>query len=229
MHADTLEAAQWWAHPRGADSQSWIANYQRSLTASHRVLISKIVGELQAETVFEIGAHCGPNLVRLAMDYPTIQAHGIDVNVEAITAGKAWVTQRGFADRVHLTAQRFPEGTQRTPTGFVDVALSCYTLGYVAPADLDDALYELGRIATRAIIIAEPMTLDGETKPALHRLGGLAKAARNIGNTMYSEWAHDYRHALEWIGNLRGATTRIVPVTPAIDRLNAILVVERRN
>lgn len=215
MHTDTVRSAEWWARSRGATTGNWISNYQRSLDARHRRQISAIVDELGAETLFEVGCHCGPNLVRVATDLPHIQAMGIDASVEAVTAGRAWVTQLALADRVQLTAQRFPEGTQGTPSGFADVVLSCYTLAYIAPSDLDAALYEMGRLASRALILAEPMPLPGQALEPIHRMNG------------YNEWAHDYQAALEWIGNLRGVKTRILPVEPAVDRLSAILVVER--
>jgi hypothetical protein len=214
MHTQSVQAAEWWARPRGVQAQSWVQNYQRSLGARHRQLISQLVGELKAETVFEVGCHCGPNLIRICRDHPTVHAHGIDASAEAVVAGRGWVAQLGLADRVQVTAQRFPEGTAATPSGFADVVLSCYTLAYVAPADLDAALYEMGRIAARAVVLAEPMPIEGPIAH-VHRMNG------------YSEWAHDYQAALAWIGNLRGVKTRLVPVRPAVDRLNAILVVER--
>jgi hypothetical protein len=192
-----------------------IQNYQRSLGGRQRLAISRIVRELRAETVFEVGCHCGPNLIRLALDHPGLTAHGIDASVEAVQAGRSWVADQGLAGRVQLTAQRFPEGTQATPTGFADVVISCYTLAYIAPADLDAALYEMGRLAGRALILAEPMPVDGVRPAPIHQMSG------------YSEWAHDYQGALEWVGSLRGVTTRIVPMHPPVDRLNAILVVER--
>lgn len=214
MHAYTVETGNWWAQKRAASAE-WIANYQKSLQSPQRVAIETIVRELAPETLFEVGAHCGPNLVRLAGALPGLHMHGIDASAEAVAAGRQWAASLGIADRVALTCQRFPDGTYGTPTGFSDVVLSCYTLAYIAPADLDAALYEMGRLAARAVIIAEPMPIGTDRPGPVNRVDG------------YKEWAHDYQAALEWVGSLRNVRTRIVPIVPSVDRLNAILVVER--
>lgn len=213
MHAQTIEATDWWARPRGATSANWIANYQRSVPARHRTAIAAIVQALQAESLLEVGCHCGPNLVRLAQQRdPALQLTGIDANAEAVAAGQAWVAAQGYGDRIQLQVGRCPAATQGLASGCVDVVLSCYTLAYVAPADLDAALYELGRLATRAVVIAEPM---GRGPTPTRALSG------------YSEWTHDYQEATQWIGSLAGMTTRIVPIVPPVDKLNAILVLTR--
>lgn len=214
MHAYTVETGNWWAQPRDA-SAAWIANYQQSLQSPQRAAIEGVVRQLAPETLFEVGCHCGPNLVRLAKALPELRMHGIDANAEAILAGRRWVETLQIADRVALTCQRFPAGTYGTPTGFADVVLSCYSLAYIAPADLDAALYEIGRLAGRAVILAEPMPI-GEDRPAM--------IGRSDG---YKEWAHDYQQALAWVGSLRNVKTRLVPIVPRVDRLSAILVVER--
>lgn len=211
MHVETVETGNWWAKPREA-SAAWVANYQQSLNSPQRVAIEAVVRELAPETLFEIGSHCGPNLVRLAGVFPDLRMHGIDASAEAIIAGKAWVKDLKLADRVALTCQRFPEGTESAPGNFADVVLSCYTLAYIAPSDLDAALYEIGRLAGRAVILAEPMA---------------APAVAQKRSDGYQEWAHDYEAALQWVGSLRDVTIRRMPIVPSVDRLNAILVVER--
>jgi cyclopropane fatty-acyl-phospholipid synthase-like methyltransferase len=215
MQRATVETADWWARPRGESSQQWIANYQRSLQTRHRTAIAQIVGELQPETVFEVGCHCGPNLVRLAQEFPALRMIGIDASAEAVVAGRSWVAQLGFGDRVQLNTQRFPADTERLATGSFDVVLSCYSLAYIAPGDLDAALYECGRLATRAVIIAEPMAVGTHRPPPVEYV------------SRYREWAHDYQDTLRWIGSLADVRTRVVPVEPPVDRLNAILVIER--
>ncbi len=214
MHAATVEVTNWWAKPR-AEVSAWIDNYQKSVHVRHRDLIAEQVGKLGADTLLEVGAHCGPNLIRLANTFPTLRLHGIDANVAAVEAGRAWVKQLGLGDRVAITAQRFPGGTDNLPTGAFDVVLSCYTLAYLAPEDVDAALFEMGRLARKAVIIAEPMILPGVHPAPIHKASG------------FSEWAHDYQGALKWIGNLRSVTTTIIPVAPPVDRLSAILVVVR--
>lgn len=212
MNAATLSAAHWWSVAR-PDAAGWIENYQKSLTTRHRVAISRIVGELGAKSLLEIGCHCAPNLMRLTEDHPGLVCAGCDVNEQAIAAGKKWAHARGVSHRVDLAQGQFPTDTMRLPSQQYDVVLSCYSLAYVSPADIDAALYEVGRLATQAVILAEPMMPAGQVSKATMMSSG------------YSEWRHDYVGALPWIGTLRGWTTGIVPVSPPIDRLNAILVV----
>lgn len=215
MHAQTLEAANWWARPRGEQAGAWIANYQKSLHLRHRVAISQIVGELQPSTLLEVGCHCGPNLIRLATDHPALKIAGLDASPEAIAAGQQWASNAGFGVRVELAVGRFPQATEKFPTGAFDVVLSCYTLAYIAPQDLDAALYEIGRIAKHAVILAEPQALDAAPGTQRHTMSG------------YSEWAHNYEIARRWTKTLSGRRARVVPVAPPVDALNAILVLEQ--
>lgn len=214
MNAATLTAANWWAEER-ADAPNWIANYQKSLTTRHRVAISEIVGTLGAKTLLEVGCHCAPNLMRLTEDYPDLICSGMDVNKQAIDAGIVWAKARKVSSRVKLAHGQFPTDSMTLGSKQFDVVLSCYSLAYVSPVDLDESLYELGRLAKHTVIIAEPMITAGETTKSTMMSSG------------YSEWRHDYASAIGWINTMRGWTMRSVPVTPPIDRMNAILVVQK--
>jgi len=211
MQVETQEASNWWARPRGEAHANWIATYQQSLNARHRTALVQALKEIQPETLLEVGCHCGPNLVRFAQEFPALSMIGVDVNAEAIEAGQQWVASRHLTKRIALHAGRIPEAIQRLPSKSCDVVLSCYALAYIAPADLDAVLFEMGRVAIKAIVIAEPMRIDRplETKRSL---------------SGYSEWAHDYRAAATWIGTWRDRVMRIAPVSPPVDRLNGILV-----
>lgn len=215
MHTATIAARDWWARPREDHAAAWVANYRNSLQVRHRAIIAEAVAGLQAESLLEIGCHCGPNLVRLAKELPGLSCLGLDVNAEAVKAGTDWASAEGLGGRVQLRHGGFPQATAAMDDGCVGVVLSCYTLGYMAPEDLDAVLYECGRLAKRAVILAEPMVLDG-TGPQGH------------GNVSgYREWVHDYLRALRWIGTLRDMTTRIERVSPPVDRMNAVLVCTR--
>lgn len=215
MHTQTAEAATWWARPRGADNPGWIASYQKSLTSRHRTVILSAVQSMPGVTsVLEIGSHCGPNLMRIAQGCPAIeQLTGIDVNAEAIAAGTQWASTLGLSERIQFHQGRIPDTTGPLPDGCVDVVLSCYALAYIAPQDLDAVLYEMGRLAKRAVILAEPMT-EGPVKGRVSLQG-------------YQEWAHDYHAASKWIGTLRGCALRQASVDPPVDHLQTVLVIER--
>ena len=214
MHAQTVAAADWWARPASGRPANWIATYQNSLKARHRDAIAEIVAELKPETLLEVGCHCGPNLVRLADEHPTLEMIGLDVNADAIQAGRVWVANRKLADRVQLNAGRVPDATSALPSQAFDVVLSCYALAYIAPTDLDATLHEMGRLAAKAIVLAEPMT----TRESAEWSGSL---------NGYQEWAHNYAAAKRWLNTWRGMSTRIVPVDPPVDRLASILVAVR--
>lgn len=213
MHAETHAAGDWWAKSRGAGAASWVQDYQGSVKRHDRTALVEILKGLEVSTLLEVGCHCGPTLVRFAQELPDLKMIGVDVNTEAITAGRAWVAAQGLSSRIQLNAGRVPEMTASVPTGSCDVVLSCYALAYIAPADLDAVLYEMGRIASKAVILAEPMTFDGAVAKGEQRLSG------------YREWIHDYVSAGKWIGTWHGRTANVVPLEPPVDRMNAILVV----
>ncbi len=215
MHTQTVEAAAWWARTRGEKSATWIGRYKNSLKARHRDVIAGVIGDLSAMSVLEVGCHCGPNLVRLANQHPTIETLlGIDVNEDAITEGRNWVASQGLSTRIHLKPGRVPEATQDLSDGCVDVVLSCYALAYISPPDLDGVLWEIGRLARKAIVIAEPMT-DEITVTSTCTLEG------------YQEWAHNYRRASRWIGTWQGMTFGSADVVPPVDHLEHVLVAVR--
>lgn len=215
MHTHTQEAAEWWARPRGQENVNWITNYQRSLKNRHRnVIVETVLSLGDVRSVLEVGSHCGPNLIRLAQDCPRIeQLSGFDVNADAITAGRRWVKSLGLDERIELSEGRIPEKTQILPDGCVDVVLSCYALAYIAPEDLDAVLYEMGRLAQRAVVIAEPMSASG------------SEPRRTMGG--YTEWAHNYQAASRWIGTLHGCETSTRTVDPPVDRLERVFVAAR--
>jgi len=215
MHAQTVEATDWWAKSRGQTTANWIANYQKSLASRHRTVLVEVLTKLGAQTVLEVGCHCGPNLIRLAEALPTASLHGIDANADAVQAGRTWVADRNLASRVQLHVGRFPDATAAIASGTYDVVLTCYALAYIAPADLDAALYECGRLATKAIVLAEPLSAGAQSEGEKRAFSG------------YSEWAHPYQEASRWIGSLAGMTTTIVPVTPPVERLGAVCVLAR--
>jgi ubiquinone/menaquinone biosynthesis C-methylase UbiE len=213
-HVATAAAVDWWAQAR-QDAGAWVDTYKNSLHQPHRTAIARIMQHYQPASLIEVGCHCGPNLIRLAQDVPSLtDLFGIDANAQAIDAGQAWAAEAGLAGRVQMRQGRFPADTSSMGDRCADVVLSCYALAYLAPEDLDAALYEMGRLAAKVVILAEP--LSPTTPVALHRAA-----------TGYQEWAHAYGRALKWIGTFAGTQVRVVDVEPPVDRLNAIVVLER--
>jgi cyclopropane fatty-acyl-phospholipid synthase-like methyltransferase len=216
MEAQSQAAVDWWARPReGAQATSWITGYRQSLAARHRDVVVEAVGTLGARSVLEVGCHCGPNLIRLAQADPALSCLGLDVNAGAVAAGTAWLADLGLSARVRLQVGAFPAATAAMEGQCADVVLSVYALAYLSDADLDAALYEVGRLARRGVVLAEPMA-DAQTPVgAIHTLQG------------YTEWRHDYDARIPWIGTLRDMTIRSMPIAPPVDRLNAVRVYAR--
>jgi len=212
MRGRTEAIGDWWARDRGADTARWVANYQQSLGGRQRTALLEIIKALTAETVLEVGCHCGPNLMRFATECPTLRMIGIDISPDAVTAGRAWSVARGVSDRVQFNVGRVPEALDRLPAGSADVVLSCYTLAYLAPADLDAALYAMGRVARRAVVVAEPMVFAPSEATGTRSLSG------------YCEWRHCYIDRQRWIGTMRDWTMRRIDLSPPVDRLNGIVV-----
>ncbi len=212
MHAETAAVVDWWARPRGTKVVEWVADYQQSVTAPYRGTLATVMAGLQPETVLEIGCHCGPNLMRFAQEMPELRMLGVDASAEAIEAGKLWVETGGLTSRIRLSAGCFPAVTNRLVSGVVDVVLSCYSLAYMAPADLPEALYEMGRLAGKALVIAEPMAQGAPVW--------------ETSLTGYQIWHHDYRAALQWAASCAGMTIQSLPIQGP-DSLNGLLVATR--
>ncbi len=216
MQIGTRSAVEWWAAPRTDTFQAgWIDDYKNSLHRAHRSAIVEIIRRYDVQSVLEVGCHCGPNLIRLAQDVPTLtELFGVDANAQAIAAGQSWATEAGLDGRVQMSVGQFPDCTAKMADGCADVVLTCYALAYLSPEDLDATLFELGRLAKKVVILAEPVSPGAPTP--------LSRTA-----TGYQEWAHAYGKSLKWIGSLRGMTLRMLDINPPVDHLNAILVLER--
>lgn len=215
MHARTVSAGNWWAKTRGETNSDWIGNYQNSLRVRHRDLIVRAVSSIAGATsILEVGSHCGPNLIRIAQECPQFtDVNGIDINADAVSAGNRWAQSLGLGERVLLEVGRIPQATASIPDHAVDIVLSCYALAYIAPEDLDATLYEMGRLAKRAVILAEPMGAQAQRPASMF--------------SEYAEWAHDYHAATKWIGTLRACDVQVIDVNPPVDRLNGIFVARR--
>jgi len=216
VRPDSVETAAWWARPRGPAAGQWIANYQTSLTARHRTLLVDLVKRFQPATLLEVGSHCGPNLIRLCEEMPDLSCSGVDASGEAIEAGRHWAFTKGLSERLELQCGTFPAVTSGVKSGEVDLVISCYALAYVSPSDLGDALYEVGRLATKGAVLLEPIPAGP---------GDVNERGWNASG--YREWIHDYQDAMRWVGSMRGWACEIVPVHPPVDRLNAAMVLTR--
>jgi SAM-dependent methyltransferase len=78
----------------------------KSALHPHRsFLINRIGSYRPFSTVLEIGSNAGQNLFLLALKYPEVEFHGIDINHRFIEVGKNWLAGKGVTN-VSLTVGR---------------------------------------------------------------------------------------------------------------------------
>jgi hypothetical protein len=221
-------AERFWTADRGPGTARWIQEYATSRDRPHRGpivrAVQQLVTQMGCESVLEVGCHCGPNLHGIAQACPTLTCVGVDINRVAVDAGKQAVGCRCgatlmpttvCANRMHVYHAAFPTQTSHLATGCFDIVLTSYLLAYIGPRELPDALYELGRLARVAVVIAEPMVLS------------TPQADDTIERPGYVEWRHDYRAQLPWVQTLARRHAEIEPLPRAMGRLNGLLIAVR--
>lgn len=202
---ETEELTQFWTADRGAWSAQWVDHYWHSDKNMQRDVVIKMLSKLQRwRSVLEIGAHCGPNLRRIAKAWDDVECVGLDVNPDAVRMGNAGMRAEGLGHRVQLIEGAFPEVTKGWEGAQHDVLLTCFMLAYLAPADLVPAIRELQRLSARFVVCIEP-----------HGKGG-----RQISGD-HSYYTHNYDEAFK--ASEQGRWWRY-ELQPAIDGLNSVAV-----
>jgi ubiquinone/menaquinone biosynthesis C-methylase UbiE len=203
---DTHFAQRFWAeHPV---DPAWVAHYRESDQAPYRQWIVESLKLLEPWcSLFEIGCHCGPQLAAIQRAYPSADLFGCDVNWEAVDDAR----QR-FPNVVRGA---FPAITRDWPDQSVDVVVSCYTLAYLDPGDIEAALTEAGRMARRGIVLCEPMAWD------------LAQVESMCREGVFGEWRHAYLHYLMGLPGFAGWTAHCQEVECQPTRLSGLIVAVR--
>lgn len=201
-----MTATSFWTAPRSAtDTTEWVSHYWDSATAPHRDIVVQLVGAFRPESVLEVGCHCGPNLRRLADAYPEMRCDGLDVNVDVVVAGRELF--RPYGDRIRLFYCEFPHGTHSWVDGIYDLVFSCYSLAYIAPPFLANALEQMLRLAKEAVVIVEP-----------------SGTGQYLARGDYAEWRHDYGRELARV--VRGRPLWHYAITPApANGLDSVFIV----
>lgn len=123
----------------------WNTSYLQTYNHPHRNLISKVLGNLNWISLFEIGCGPGANLVNIMTHFKGKQVGGIDVNPEAIElANKTFdggYFDVGTADDLMMSDNS------------VDVVLTDMTLIYVG--DIDKVMKEIKRISRKYVLLCE--------------------------------------------------------------------------
>ena len=199
-------ATAYWRHRAETYGPGWAEHYWQSDTAPHRVALEAAVASCAPfGSILEVGCACGPNLRRWRRQWPHTTLLGVDVSREMIRFGMdrfagdpdvhLWVED-------YLTAPFLP---------MADIITSCYALSYCDPAALPMVLDRCWKSTRKALILAEPMALDGLP---------VGPCKDDI-----EEWRHDYLMALTDLG---ARSFEVRPVNPPADgTLNGILIARK--
>ncbi len=199
-------ATAYWRYRAETFGPGWTKHYWNSWQAPYRQALADAIGACgPIGSILEVGCHVGPNLRLWRQRWPEAVLFGLDVSPQAIQFGREHFA--GDPDlhlwlEDYLTAPFFP---------MADIVAACYALSYADPGALPAVLEQCWRSARRAVVLAEPMALDG--LPA-----GPCKADME-------EWRHDYVQALTDLG-ARHVEVRLV-TPPADGTLNGILIARK--
>lgn len=198
----TAQATDYWRERDTTFGAGWADHYWRTRMASYRLeLASDLAAIARARSFFEVGCNVGANLWHLSEQRLAIG--GCDVNAAAIA-----FAQEQLNGDLRIGGMLDVLGSYRA--GGWDVVFSCYALAYLAPEDLPRAIRLMMRVARRAIVLAEPMHLDGGS--GYTRLNQIP------------EYKHDFVGALKAFGVPRSRYS--IRRIEAPDHLNAILTLE---
>lgn len=155
---------------------------RKSAVHPHRsFLISRIEKYTPFDAVLEIGSNAGQNLLLLALKFPEVEFHGIDINSRFIEAGKNWLADKGVTN-VSLKVGRADRVDDFRDRNF-DIVFTDATLMYIGPDKIRGVLREMKRMTRRAILMNEwHLERPNSSDPSLW---------------YYLHWVHNYRVLLE--------------------------------
>lgn len=208
--AASAPATQFW---RDRGPESWarvLPTYWEAGGQPHRKALLEALHTLpRFESLREIGCCAGTNLRLIRETYPWVLLEGTELSIEAATFAQdkfaADVKTRVVCTDLFADAPLWPDRD-------TDVTVSCYTLAYVAPEDLDDILRHMLRASAIATIIVEPM----------HN-GPVGR----LPVTYAPEWRHDYKEAINRIMAVdpRKADLSVGQISPPTESCDGILAV----
>src|SRR5438270_4197698 len=145
---------RFWAKQGG---EAWVAKYWDDYRAPRRDMIVSAIGDNFGvpASVLDVGCNAGPNLRRLAEEFPDCALTGFDVNAEAIAFARERFGEMGKP--VDLRVGTFEEELPALPSHAFDLVISSFSLAYVPPRDLERILGHCVRAARRGLVLAEPL------------------------------------------------------------------------
>jgi len=160
----------------------WIKSYTDTWNHPHRNLFVSKLKQIRWQSLLEVGCASGPNLVRIAKDFPNADLGGIDINPEAIaTIDQIFKNSKKFGWFRVNSVEDIMMSDQST-----DIVISDMALIYIGPTKIKKALSEMYRVARNGIIICE----FHSTNPFI-RLAQRIKTGYNL---------HNYKKLLDKVG-----------------------------
>jgi SAM-dependent methyltransferase len=185
MDAGRKEVSEGVWRKRGGEA--WVETYWSDVGSPRRdCIIDALRTSFGApESVLEVGCNAGPNLRRIATEFPGCRLVGFDINQEAIEGAARRFAELGI--ETELSVGSYYDVLPTIVSGSIDVVLTSYALAYVPTTNLPDVLADIVRIARSGLLLAEPLAFD---------------AARPAGvlTVPWYDWRHDYAAALAGVG-----------------------------
>jgi ubiquinone/menaquinone biosynthesis C-methylase UbiE len=189
---------------REAGNQAYIDGYWNTRTAPARAAIAAAIAPLEASSLLEVGAHCGPNLWAIRQARKDLRLEGTELSDFVRREG-----QKLLGDTAALRygdLRRLPY-----PSRSFDIVLSSNTLVCVGPRDIRRAMNELLRVATKWLVIAEPL----DDSPA-----SFSGTEDRYPNTCY--WIRNYAALFQSITPC--SVESLTRIRETIGHLNSVMV-----
>jgi precorrin-6B methylase 2 len=142
-----------WADRHLREGEEWIESYWQSRDHPHRsFLIERISQFSPIHSILEIGCASGPNLYRVAKNFPEAEVKGIDVSSIAVQKGNEWFKREGILN-VRLELGKAQELERFRDKSF-DVVFTDAVLIYIPPDEIRQVAKEMLRIS-RVVVLNE--------------------------------------------------------------------------
>lgn len=153
---ETVQGSSYWINRSATDpardwgygEATWIKDYVKSVDHPHRDLILEALKKLDWSYLLEVGCNAGPNLIKIRARYAEQALAGIDLNTEAVEEARHQLDPAVDLRVGSVLALPYRAGA-------FDVVLADAVLMYLPPEDIDQALAEIDRVASKAVILVE--------------------------------------------------------------------------
>ena len=179
-----------WRHEQAEEERELQTTAKVPLRGSERpTFIEEIARCYPFTSALEVGCGYAQNFHILARQYPNCRFVGVDIDAERVQSGNALFEKKGMKNVTLVEGSVLD--LSDFPDDCVDVVLCCALLLFVAPAEVEQAVSEMIRVAKRSIVILEQHRVD-ESQPK--EVADLY-APRDTGRSAY--YLRDYRALFE--------------------------------